>query len=76
MTGALPRAGVTAIPPGPAAQVLTPQLPQTILASTQPVPVPAQAPPPAQPSPLDKALESLLGPGQGRPYNPATDPPF
>ena len=74
MTGALPRAGVTAIPPGPPAQVLTPQLPQTILASTQPVPVPAPAP--VQPSPLDRALDSLLGPGQGRPYNPATDPPF
>ena len=59
MVSALPRAGATAIPPGPAAPVLTPPLPQTILASTEPQPVP-RAPVGAQPDSLDRQLQSLL----------------
>ena len=53
MVSALPRAGATVIPPGPAAPIPGPPLPQTILASTAPQPT-------AQPSSIDRALDSLL----------------
>jgi len=56
MVSALPRAGATAIPLGPAAPVQAPPLPPTILASAGPQPgVPA-----TQPSGIDRALDSLL----------------
>ncbi|HEY5410531.1 MAG TPA: hypothetical protein VIJ94_07375, partial [Caulobacteraceae bacterium] len=77
MVAALPRAGATAIPPGPAPTVLTPPLPQTILVSAPPRPLPPPATPtPARSGPLDQALDALLNSGQTHPYNPATDPPF
>ena len=56
MVSALPRAGATAIPPGPAAPVQAPPLPPTILASTAPAP----AAPASRPSGIDQALDSLL----------------
>ena len=55
MVSALPKAGATAILPGPLPVVPAQPLPQTILASTQPEPV---RPTPA--SRLDQQLDSLL----------------
>ena len=58
MVGALPRAGATAIPLGPAAPEPIAPLPETILAQAQPQP----AAPGAAPANIDQALDSLLGP--------------
>jgi len=59
MVQALPRAGATAIPPGPPAPAQTPPLPQVIPVSTQP----QTAPPPSAPAgTLDQQLDSLLSP--------------
>jgi hypothetical protein len=80
MVSALPRAGATAIPPGPPAPVPTQPLPETILASTQPQPVaqPATGTPAAAKVPsngLDQALDSLLNAPPSQPSRDQT-PPF
>ena len=68
MVSALPRAGATAIPPGPPAAAPTPPLPETIPVSTQPTPVQ-----PAPANALDQQIDSLLGPGKA---SDETLPPF
>ncbi len=59
MVSALPRAGATAIPPGPPAAAPVQPLPQVIPVSTEPQPAPP-APVGAQPDSLDRQLQSLL----------------
>ena len=72
MTSALPRAGAGAIPAGPPAPSLAPPLPKTILASTEPRPVPA-----APASGLDRQLDALLSsPRSPPPPSDANLPPF
>jgi penicillin-binding protein 1A len=63
MVSALPRAGATAIPPGPAAPEPVQPLPDTLLAQAQPQPA-AGTPAAASTAPanIDQALDSLLGP--------------
>ena len=72
MVSALPRAGATAIPPGPPAPAELPQLPQTIPVSTEPQPV---RPAPAAPNNLDQQLNSLLNTPPAR-SDAGTLPPF
>ena len=72
MTSALPRAGAGATRPGPPAPSLAPPLPKTILASTEPRPVPA-----APASGLDRQLDALLSsPRSPPPPSDANLPPF
>ena len=74
MTSALPRAGAGAIPAGPPAPSLAPPLPKTILASTEPRPVPA-----APASGLDRQLDALLSSPRSPPPRSSSDanlPPF
>ncbi len=72
MVSALPRAGATAIPPGPPAAALAQPLPQTILASTEPRAAPAPA---APASALDQQLDSLLA-SPASPPSSGQLPPF
>ena len=72
MTSALPRAGAAPIPAGPPAPTAAPPLPQTILAATEPRPVPA-APTPTPG--LDRQLDALLTSPRSAPTDPDL-PPF
>ena len=72
MVSALPKSGATSILPGPLPAAPAEPLPQTILASTQPQPVPSAA---ARASNLDQQLDSLLT--SPAPATPSSElPPF